>query len=163
MKKLVLIFFVLTFSSSVFAQEELPKQNFQLGGQVEIAYIRILNSQKFGWYTAAEYGVRLAPNQTTSTSMLEGGVVYRLYKKTLFLLGAGTEYSFTERHFVPMINTAIESQKYGIGIKSIFEDKYVIEITAIKFLTVGEFRIGIGGGYTSKENVPLVKIAVPFE
>lgn len=164
MKKVLIILIVSAFSTSVFAQEDpIEKENFQWGGQAEISYIRLLNSQKTGWYAATEYGVRVAPNTTTSTCMLEGGLVYRVYKKAFVLLGAGTEYSFTEKHFAPIINTAFESQSFGIGVKSIFEDKYVVEITAIKFFTFGEFRLGIGGGYTSKENVPLVKIAVPFE
>ena len=164
MKKILIILIVSAFSASVCAQDDpIPKENFQWGGQVEVSYIRILKSQKNGWYIAAEYGLRVAPNSTASTSMLEGGIVHRLNKKVFVLLGAGTEYNFTEKEFAPLLNTSIETQSFGIGVKSIFEKKYVIEITAIKFFTFSEFRFALGGGYTSKEKVPIVKIVVPIE
>ena len=166
MKKLLIAIFVIIITPSViYAQEntKTEKKDPSWGGQVEINYVSIGKKEKIGWYGAAEYGARFAPNTVNSAILAEGGMVTRVHKKSIFLAGAGIEYSYTEKKIFPLINTAYENEALGLGIKYIFESEGVFEFTAIKFIVIGDFRFAIGGGYTTKEKVPLLKIAIPFE
>lgn len=145
------------------AQEENPIEP-SWGSQVEVNYISLNKKSSYGWYAASEYGSRFAPKTIHHLVMVEGGAVFRLHKATVFLLGIGGEYSFIEKRAFFLGNSTIENDHIGIGCKYIFMPNACnFEITALKYFTINHIKLGAGGGYLSKDKIPIVKLAVLFD